>query len=602
MASVNEQIESRLTRHQIDLQRLSNGTVRRILSVLQKSDSRVVNRLARDDVSQLSRTRMETMLRDLRRIIDSSYVDATGALQIELNALAVYEGEFLDDLFGKVIPVKMETVTPSPEQIVAAANNRPFQGKLLKEVYQELPASTFRQVRDTIRNGFVEGRTTDQIVRDIRGRASQGYRDGILAKSKRNVETVVRTAVNHTSNAAREYTYEANDDLIKGVRWVSTLDARTSAVCQARDGKVYEPGKGPRPPAHFNCRSSTSPVLKSWQELGFDVDELPEGTRASMNGQVPAGQDYDAWLRKQPREFQDEVLGKTKGDLFRNGTKLDRFVDASGREYTLDELRQREGVKPRASAKPKQAAPDFAYKRFSGIKSVADAENYLKENGIAEDADLKGISPKGLSKAVGAAHEVTERFGLKPLAYMGPITRDTRYRYRRVQSANAAVFPSTNAMHLPTKFGDLKDAQKQIERKAVTSKQYELERQALLAASVTDEEVKRRVKQMKPGEYSWTITAKDAASERAKTMYHEFGHVLHLIDEGLGKKINEALTETKAFRGQWGLLLSKYATSNPAELVAESFAHYMTAPKSEHYRIHPRLLEIFREADREYVD
>lgn len=352
MASVNEEIESRLTRHQIDLQRLSKGTVTRVLSALKKSDSRIVQRLIKDDVSQLSRTRMEALLRDLRRIIDNSYVDATGVLQIELNALAKYEGEFIEDMFGKVIPVKLETVTPSPEQIVAAVNNRPFQGKLLKEVYQELPASTFRKVRDTIRAGFIEGRTTDQIVRDIRGRASQGYKDGILAKSKRDVETVVRTAVNHTSNAAREYTYEANDDLIKGVRWISTLDSRTSPVCQARDGKIYEPGKGPRPPAHFNCRSTTSPVLKSWQELGFDVDEVPESTRASMNGQVPAGQDYDTWLRKQPRDFQDDVLGKTKADMFRRGTKLDRFVDASGREYTLDELRQREGVKPRAQKIP----------------------------------------------------------------------------------------------------------------------------------------------------------------------------------------------------------------------------------------------------------
>ena len=109
-----------------------------------------------------------------------------------------------------------------------------------------------------------------------------------------------------------------------------------------RDGTVYKPGKGPRPPAHFNCRSSTSPVTKSWRELGFDIDELPPATRASMNGQVPSDQTYDGFLRGQDKGFQEEVLGKRKAELFRGGLKTDRFVDKSGKEYTLDQLRKRE--------------------------------------------------------------------------------------------------------------------------------------------------------------------------------------------------------------------------------------------------------------------
>lgn len=342
MASVNEEILDRLTRHSIGLQRLSTATVRKVLALLRRSDTRLVARLLDEDVSTLSRTRMEKLLNDLRRVIDSAYLDATGALQIDLEELAKYEGEFQTDLFKRVIPVKFETVTPAAEQLVAAVNSRPFQGKLLKEVYKELPASTFRQVRDTIRAGFIEGRTTDQIVRELRGTAAQGYKDGILAKTRRDVESVVRTAVNHTANTARDYTYQANDDLVKGVRWNATLDSRTSLVCAGRDGKVYPVDSGPRPPAHYNCRSSTSPVLKSWRELGFDVDEVPPSTRASMNGQVPADQDYDTWLRKQPRDLQDDVLGTEKAKLFRAGLKVDRFTDRKGAELTLDQLRQRE--------------------------------------------------------------------------------------------------------------------------------------------------------------------------------------------------------------------------------------------------------------------
>ncbi len=88
-----------------------------------------------------------------------------------------------------------------------------------------------------------------------------------------------------------------------------------------------------------NCRSMTIPVVKSWRELGFDMDEAPPSTRASMNGQVPEKMTYNEWLKGQSAEFQDDVLGKTKGQLFRDGMSVDKFVDVkSGREFTLKEL------------------------------------------------------------------------------------------------------------------------------------------------------------------------------------------------------------------------------------------------------------------------
>lgn len=339
---VNDELLDALTEHQVHLQRLSNGTASKILAMLKRSEARIVERLLDVDISTLSRSRQERLLTELRKVIEGAYIDATGALQLDLDRLAVYEGEYQQDLFRRVLPVRFETVVPSPEQLIAAANARPFQGKLLKDVYSELSVSAFKKVRDTIRLGFVEGRTTDQIIRDLRGRRSQGYKDGVLSANRRDTEAVVRTAINHTANAAREHVYERNDALVKGVRFNATLDARTTLVCASNDGKVFEPGKGPRPPLHFNCRSSTSPVLKSWRELGLDLNEAPAGTRASMDGQVPADMTYSDWLRKKPASFQDDVLGKGRGKRFRDGENVSRFVDRRGKVYTLDELQARE--------------------------------------------------------------------------------------------------------------------------------------------------------------------------------------------------------------------------------------------------------------------
>ena len=69
----------------------------------------------------------------------------------------------------------------------------------------------------------------------------------------------------------------------------------------------------------------------------FDAFARPR-TR-ELIGRVPAKVDYETWLRRQSAAFQDDVLGKTKGRLFRRGDlPLDRFVDRLDAEKTLAEL------------------------------------------------------------------------------------------------------------------------------------------------------------------------------------------------------------------------------------------------------------------------
>lgn len=54
---------------------------------------------------------------------------------------------------------------------------------------------------------------------------------------------------------------------------------------------------------------------------------------------------YQQWLKAQAADVQDDVLGKTKAKLFRvGGLTVDRFVDASGKEYTLEELKAQDAA------------------------------------------------------------------------------------------------------------------------------------------------------------------------------------------------------------------------------------------------------------------
>lgn len=344
MATVNESLLDSVISHQVGLSRLSTATVRKIVALVNKCEAELVEKMkSYDQTTSWTVKRMEKLLQALRDINQEAYNNLLSTLDKDVKALAVYEGEFQTNMMQGVAPVQLDIVTPSAAQLKAAVDARPFQGKLLKEWYKDLNDAQQTRLRGAIRMGFTEGETIDQMVRRVRGTKALQFKDGIMETSRRGAEALVRTAVNHTANTARTEVYKANTSVLKGVQWVATLDGRTTMVCSARDGMVMPLDSGPRPPAHINCRSTTVPIMKSWKEMGINLGEAPEGTRASMDGQVAASTTYDKWLRGRSVAEQEDHLGVAKAKLFRNGgLTLDKFVDRNGAEYTLDELRKRE--------------------------------------------------------------------------------------------------------------------------------------------------------------------------------------------------------------------------------------------------------------------
>ncbi len=142
---------------------------------------------------------------------------------------------------------------------------------------------------------------------------------------------------------AREEVFKVNKKIVPKVQYQATLDDRTTVVCINLDGKVFETGKGPRPPVHFQCRSTVVPIVPSWQEFG--VSDPPPATRASMNGAVPDKVTYREWIAKQPKSVQVKVLGKKKAELFRSGrVKIERFSSRGLKPLTLKKIARREGI------------------------------------------------------------------------------------------------------------------------------------------------------------------------------------------------------------------------------------------------------------------
>lgn len=352
MATANERLRSRVVAHSLYIERYKRAVYTRLQRFLDRVEQDIVRQLQRRSVSgDFTARRLELLLAAVADANSAGFQKFRDALRREVRALAKYEVEFQAELMQSVsgVVADLGVVAPTAATVYTAVFSRPFAGRLLRQWASGLERATLVKVQEAVRIGVAEGETVDQIVRRVRGTRALRYRDGAMEISRRNAQAVVRTAINHTVTRAREELYQANADLVKGVQWVSTLDTRTTEICMARDGKVFPLDSGPRPPAHFGCRSTTVPVLKSWKELGINLKESRPGTRASMNGQVAGTMTYGEWLRAQPRAVQEEALGREKARLFREGgLSVDRFVDRTGRPYTLEELREREAAAFRA--------------------------------------------------------------------------------------------------------------------------------------------------------------------------------------------------------------------------------------------------------------
>jgi len=143
-------------------------------------------------------------------------------------------------------------------------------------------------------------------------------------------------------------TWRANEDIVIGYRWLSTLDSRTSTICRSLDGQVFKFDKGPVPPAHIRCRSTTLAELDGrYKSLDTGGSRAARSTRTGKTVDVPAESNYYDWLKKQPAEFQDQVIGPARGKLLRDGgLTAKRFaqlqLDRNFTPLSLEDMRRLE--------------------------------------------------------------------------------------------------------------------------------------------------------------------------------------------------------------------------------------------------------------------
>jgi SPP1 gp7 family putative phage head morphogenesis protein len=389
-----------LYRNAIDLNRYSNSVARRIINAYNDIIIDAVNQLRTIDelAAPDKAARLRAILAQLKDSLATWAGDATEITATELQGIAQLQSEFVADQLQRALPAgardavrtveispqfAQSVVTTDPTQInvvalsddlFAAVQGAPAtfnltaaqgatitlpNGEVVTKAFRGIAVDQAERFSQVVRQGLLTGEPTPAIAKRLIGSLQFGEEAKTVkqliaaggqatAVADNQVIALVRTSINQVANTASQQVYEANQDITKKYRYVATLDTRTSAICRALDGREFPYGRGPTPPQHFNCRSTTVPVI-DYKALGFTPP--PAGTRASTDGQVPVNESYGQWLAKQPLPVKAKALGANKVAYFdklsaKYGPKdaIAKLVRDDGSELTLDQLRARYGA------------------------------------------------------------------------------------------------------------------------------------------------------------------------------------------------------------------------------------------------------------------
>lgn len=381
--NISGQIADKYTSHAVNLQRFAEDVRLRTLGYLEELERSLAEQIREIDPTQPALTRfkkerLEKLLRVTRDTITTSYRDMAGISAREIRPLVEIEGEFVENTLNDAMKVDIAQVRFTPEQVSSIMSDTLIEGAPSREWWGRQDTNLKKSFEDQMRQGVLQGETNQQLIQRVRGKATGKrnvywigeppkrkvyveFKGGIMDTGTRQAEALVRTSVQAISNEANFQALQQNEDVVKGVQAIVTLDSRTSTICMARSGAVWnvKTGKpiknttetfpGP-PPWHWNCRTFLIPYLFSWEELRRKdlgtrkhkkILEIPKSTRASMDGQVAADLTYEQWLKTKPIEFQKEKLGPAKYELWKKGKlTFTDLISQTGRPLTIQELKE----------------------------------------------------------------------------------------------------------------------------------------------------------------------------------------------------------------------------------------------------------------------
>jgi SPP1 gp7 family putative phage head morphogenesis protein len=224
--------------------------------------------------------------------------------------------------------------------------NQPlYNNQTLAQGWASVSIAERKRLEGVIRKGIANGDTVEQIALAVRT-------GNVFNITRMQSKALVVTSITSVQSQADHQVYKANEPALTGWQYVAVLDSRTTNLCAYRDGTIYPISDTEHlPPAHFNCRSTTIPVFKSWSQIGEldgvaavrqrNIQKLTFDQKAFYDGLTPLKESYNDWLKRQPEKIQLKHLGDyDKVEMLNQGSlTVDAFSNPEGNSLGIKELR-----------------------------------------------------------------------------------------------------------------------------------------------------------------------------------------------------------------------------------------------------------------------
>lgn len=362
--------------HTVNILRVEAGARAKALQALLDLEGNILGKVATaSNVNQ--QARLQALLSQTQGSIQKAYSLIEKNHLRDMRGLAGLEAKATTKIINRAIGVDIMSVAVTPKLLESVVDEKIIMGNSSGEWWKKQSSDLQFKFGNEMRMGILSGEPNDELMKRVRGTKANDYNDGIMSTSRREAAALVRSSAIATSNAARIKSLEEMGDVVKGIQWVSTLDGRTTLICVGLSGLAwrlpdYEPighsKAWPGPTAHWNCRSTQVPVLRSWEELagqpmptldgkelndrvqqklaamGMSPEQMAQATRdtrASMDGQVPKNLGFDGWLNTKSDPFIDKLLGPGRAKLWNRGkgqVALSELTDQTNRPLTLAQL------------------------------------------------------------------------------------------------------------------------------------------------------------------------------------------------------------------------------------------------------------------------
>jgi len=140
-----------------------------------------------------------------------------------------------------------------PVKRIQAILATPSGGRFVQDYIKAHVNSLRTRIRTQLTIDIIESSSMEKTARNLRTQ---------FDISRRGANLISRTSIMDASNRANEEVFKENTDIIKGYRYVATLDNRTTLICAGLDGKEVRLRENlPQPPLHPLCRSLIAPIL-----------------------------------------------------------------------------------------------------------------------------------------------------------------------------------------------------------------------------------------------------------------------------------------------------------------------------------------------------